>query len=54
MTREEAQVALVVRMRAVRAGLPRWWAPERQQAAIEADPECQRLLAQANELWGAA
>ncbi len=54
MTREEAQIALVLRMREVRASLPRWWSAERQQEAIESDTECQRLLAQANALWDAA
>jgi hypothetical protein len=50
----KAQVALIRRMREVRASLPRWWSGERQMEAIAMDPECQRLKAEADRLWSAA
>jgi len=47
------QVELIKRMRLVRDTLPRWASYEAIQAAQAADPECQRLLAEADAAWAA-
>ena len=46
-----AQQALVHQLRAVRTTLPRWANQEAVQAAQQADPAAQDLLARANLAW---
>lgn len=54
MTREEAQIALVTRLREVRKGLPAYVSEETILVVQSTDAECIRLKKIADELWGAA
>jgi len=53
VTREEAQIALVLRMREVRDSLPKYLSPQTILTIQSLDPECIRLAAQADRLWAA-
>lgn len=53
MTPVEAQIALVLRLREIRAGLPKWVSEETVQVVQSTDAEALRLKAIADPGWAA-